>query len=225
LPRHEPEVAAAPRTSSKAGHSAAYEEEVARHFAWIDWITAQTGLGDTPIAEKAGLAPNYLYRKRGKSPLKPAMIRQIVEALNVPGPDAYQSQGARSLAEEAVPFKPDRNAVYTMNYDTLLEQALANNPNVSAWTLNSHALETEGYLPGDILITDEKVAPFVGEPVCARIMDAKSGKAETVFRILERPYLVAASSDPAFRKPLLIDDDHVIVVGTVVGSFRPRRKP
>lgn len=222
MPRHEPEIAAATRTSSKAGHSAAYLEEVARHFAWIDWITAQTGLGDTPIAEKAGLAPNYLYRKRGKSPLKPAMIRQIVEALNVPGPDSYEAQGIAGAAEEASRYKAGE--MITTNYDKVIEQMLDGNPDASAWTLNTHALESAGYLPGDILITDAKAVPYVGEPVCAQVYDLKSGTAETVFRILERPYLVAASADPALRKPLLIDDERVIVMATVVSSLRPRRR-
>lgn len=214
---------AAPRTASKSGQTAAYAEETTRHFAWIDWVTAQTGLSDTSIAEKAGLAPNYLYRKRGKSPIKPAMIRQITEALGVPGPDVYQISGIPAASEEAAPYKAGTE--FHMHYDALVEQMLGDNPDASAWTLNTHALESAGYLPGDIVITDAKAIPYVGEAVCAQVYDVKSGTAETVFRILERPYLVAASADPALRKPLLIDDERVIVMGTVVTSLRPRRRP
>lgn len=214
----------AARTVRQTTKSAAYTEEVARHFAWIDWVQSRTGLGDTSLAEQAGLEKNYLYRKRNVSPLNPAKIRQIVDFTGLPGPDTYLLPGIVGLSEEATRFD-DAAADVDPAIADVVRHLIKDRPNAAAWTLNTRALEGAGYLPGDIVITDAKALPFSGEAVCAQVADAKAGTAETIFRILERPYLVAASSDPALRKPLLIDDDRVIVVATVVQSFRPRRRP
>ncbi|PZP54968.1 MAG: hypothetical protein DI604_36820 [Delftia acidovorans] len=93
---------------------------------------------------------------------------------------------------------------------------------VDAWVMRSRALEAAGYLPGDVLVVDMNAAPQSGDVVCAEILD-RSGKPEMVMRILERPFLVAATFDPSLFKPMLIDGDRVTVRGVVIASFRERR--
>ena len=51
----------------------------------------------------------------------------------------------------------------------------------------------------------------------------RNGRAETVFRIFEDPFLVAATLDRTLFKPWLIDNDRVIVRGVVIASLRERR--
>jgi hypothetical protein len=58
--------------------------------------------------------------------------------------------------------------------------------------------------------------------VCAQVYDM-GGRAKTVFRIFEHPFLVAASIDPSLHRPLLIDNRAIMVRGVVVASMRPRR--
>jgi hypothetical protein len=56
--------------------------------------------------------------------------------------------------------------------------------------------------------------------VCAQVYQWPSGTAQTVFRIFEPPYLVAATDDPTERRPLLIDNNQVTVKGVVTQSLR-----
>ena len=61
-----------------------------------------------------------------------------------------------------------------------------------------------------------------GDVVCAQVYDWSTGRAETVFRIFEPPYLVSASSDPQFLRPLVVDDDKVHIKGVVIQTYRSR---
>ncbi|MGH6907913.1 MAG: hypothetical protein ACREDX_08660, partial [Aestuariivirga sp.] len=93
---------------------------------------------------------------------------------------------------------------------------------IDAWTLNSRALEGAGYRPGDILLVALDETPAAGDVVCAQIYDWVKAKAETVFRIFQPPYLVAATSDPQLMRPHLVDDAAVAIKGVVLQSLRGR---
>ena len=92
---------------------------------------------------------------------------------------------------------------------------------VDAWVMRSRALENSGVLPGDVLVVDLNASPTDGDIVCAQLYN-RAGEVETAFRIYEKPFLVAASSDPAFRRPTLIDGDRAQIKGVVVASLRGR---
>lgn len=95
---------------------------------------------------------------------------------------------------------------------------------VEIWELRSEALEDEGYHPGDILLVDPHESIFAGDPVLATIVDTQDGSRRPVFRIYEKPYLVAANASAQFRAPLPVDDRYVLVKGLILGriSWRPR---
>ncbi len=59
--------------------------------------------------------------------------------------------------------------------------------------------------------------------VCAQVYDWARGKAETVFRLYEPPYLLSSTTDPKLLRPLVVDDDVVMIKGVVVASLRSRR--
>jgi hypothetical protein len=119
---------------------------------------------------------------------------------------------ALSLADEAVP------------YDGALPQALpltSRMPNADLWEIRGRALDLAGLLPGDVVAVDLGRSEFkTGDVVCAQIYDWQKGSATTVFRIYEPPYLVALSTDPQHRKPVLVDGEQVLLKGRVVASFR-----
>lgn len=71
-------------------------------------------------------------------------------------------------------------------------------------------------------MVDLNARPEVGDVVCAQVYD-RAGKGETVFRVFEDPFLVAATLDTKLIRPLLIDNDRVVIRGVVVASFRERR--
>lgn len=212
------------KTKSPApGASDLYSAQHAKHFAWIDWLIARTGLSDAALAEQAGLSKNYLYRKRGDGTvLHPAKIQQLCDHYKVPGPDTYQMPGAAGLSGEADRFDPTSDAIDTLTRQ-MVAMALNDRPGAEAWVLRTRALETAGYQIGDILISDRAAAPLPGDPVIATVYDRRAGATETIFRLFLPPYLLAASTDPANRTPILIDNERTIVAGAITQSFRGRR--
>lgn len=101
-----------------------------------------------------------------------------------------------------------------------IDALIGDRPATDPWTLHTRALEGIGYLPGDILIVSLNMTPNAGQVVCAQEYRWSEGKADTIFRIYEPPYIVAASSEAAFRKPLLVDNDRVVIKGVVIASIR-----
>ena len=97
-----------------------------------------------------------------------------------------------------------------------------NRTNVDPWILKGRALEGAGYRPGDVVMVALGETPLSGDVVCAQIYDWSSGRAETVFRIFQPPYLVAASPDPQFLRPYVVDDDKVHIKGVVIHTVRQR---
>ncbi|WNV10121.1 helix-turn-helix transcriptional regulator [Tardiphaga sp. 709] len=90
---------------------------------------------------------------------------------------------------------------------------------VEVWELRSRALADAGYHPGDILLIDTHEAVNAGEAVLATVVDAQDGTRRPLFRLYQKPYLVAANTAPEFRDPLPVDDRYVIVRGLILGRI------
>lgn len=209
-------TSAKPRTKSKV-----QDELLARQLIWVDWLRAKTGKSLAALARDAGRSPNLLTRKLADGGLlSTSTIELLMESTGLPGPDTYLLPSAAGFSEEAVAYDPaakDNDPVQAR----MIEQALKGRPNAAPWVLKTRALEDAGYLIGDIVITDGAVQPMANDAVVAQRYE--NGTAETIFRILHKPYLVAASNDPGLRnKPLYVDDNVVIVMGTITHSFRAR---
>jgi transcriptional regulator with XRE-family HTH domain len=99
--------------------------------------------------------------------------------------------------------------------------ALADGRNCHPWLIRGRALVLAGYLPGDLVLVDHDINdPKRDAVVCAQVYDWEAASARTVLRLFAPPYLVAASPDPAYRKPELVDGDRVMIKGVVVASIR-----
>lgn len=92
---------------------------------------------------------------------------------------------------------------------------------VEEWQILGPSMMDAGYYPGDIVLVDKAEYARAGEPVLAMSM-AEEGH-RPVFRLYEKPYLVAATSQPGYRTPLLVDDKNVIVVGPILGKLGLRK--
>lgn len=199
--------------------------ERARHMAWLDWVGSRTGKSDTALAKEAGQSENTLtrFRSRDGAVLSGLTIRLICELTGLPGPETYLLPSSAGFSEEATAYKlPAKHEPETL-IARMVALAIRDRSNVSTWILKSRSIEAAGYLPGDVLISDASVAPMAGDIVCAQIYDLRQATAETIFRLYEPPYLISASNESALRKPLLVDNERVIVMGTVTETFRPRR--
>ena len=133
------------------------------------------------------------------------------------GPEPRVTTGLRE--SEAAPYK----FVTVGEHPDFIKGAIASRNAVDPWTLKSRALETAGYLPGDVMIVDLNGGAEPGDVVCAQLYDWSRSKAETVFRIYEPPYLVPATFDPRLRRIIVVDNENAMIRGVVIASIRPRQ--
>lgn len=196
------------------------------HKEWISALEHTLGLKPSKIAAEAGLSDTTLTRlfwEDYAGTLSQMTIAKVKKRFGVAGPGEAPSAGA------AVPgfSEGDRVVFSNDNGDAdiarIVEAMRAGRNAVEPWRLRSRALEGEGILPGDIVMVDLNGQPATGDAVCAQVYDLRRGTAETVFRLFEPPFLVAASQEAALRRPLLVDNERVAIVGVVVGSVRPWR--
>ena len=186
--------------------------------AWLLDVLARTGETPTALARRAGVASSTLTRflSREDSPLlSSTTIALINTAIENTGSSA--TTDAPGLpSHEATPFRDDPGDAIAAAVHALI----AGRPATSAWVQKSDALQLRGILPGDVLIVDRGASAAPGAIACARAFDLKRSGSGTIFRVIEPPYLVATSLNPQWRKPLLIDNERVVLVGTVTHVLR-----
>lgn len=193
-----------------------------RQLSWLQAIQEETGWNQSELARRAGISHATLSKFRNDpnnaALLDTAIVAKIVAVSPIPHyelqvstfPDGFQEGEAEEVTGE--PYSgPMARAIAAMRHGA---QAL------DPWVLRSRVLEYLGYVPGDVLMVDLSLLPSEGDVVCAQVSDRR-GRVDTAFRVFHPPYLVAATGDKRFLKPLLIDD-HVAVMGVVVTSLRPR---
>jgi hypothetical protein len=194
-----------------------------QHLDWLSFVLDNKGWDQAELSRRTGRDPStfskFINDPENKAQLSPATVRLIEK---VSGLKAF---------ETSVPVKPRGLAEHESSpYDaaplTVLNDAInalkGGRPGVDAWVLHSRAVEAAGYIPGDVLVVDQAAKAEPGDVVCEQVYD-RSGTAETVFRIFEDPFLIAASFNVSLLKPLLVDNDRVAIRGVVVASFRERR--
>ncbi|EKF43308.1 hypothetical protein NA8A_04733 [Nitratireductor indicus C115] len=151
--------------------------------------------------------------------LETAIVEKIARVGGIPPYQTQPPQAARGVAQgEASAYRP----VPGDGLGDAVDALSAGSNSAEAWVLHSRALESAGYLPGDVVVVDRNADPRPGDVVCAVVYD-KTGHGETVVRLFEHPFLVSATLDPELLRPVLIDDDRVEIQGVVTASVRPRR--
>lgn len=196
-----------------------------KQLAWIQAILAARNWKPTTLARAAGVdhstISKFLNDRLNVAQLNTTTVEKIAAAGGIPPYETSVPGQPRGLAErEAEPYEAMRAADAILG--SAIEAVRAGRNGLDPWVLRSRALEAAGYMPGDVLMVDLNGLPEDGDAVCAQVYD-KAGKAETVMRIYEKPFLVPATFDRTVRRPLLVDDDNVIIRGVVVATLRPRR--
>lgn len=194
-----------------------------KQLAWFDAILLHRNWNMSQLAEAARVHPSTLSKFRNDpdniQELSTRVVSRIEAASGIPAYRTDAPSAPRGFADrEADPYVtggPDQLV-------SAVNAAKAGRNGLDPWILKSRALETAGYLPGDVLMVDLNAEPRPGDIVCAQIFDSVDN-AQTVFRIFEDPYLVAASLDPMLLKPLHVGRDPVVLRGVVTSSHRPRR--
>lgn len=208
------------------GRTEAKQEVQARQRAWLQEVVKATKLRPSQIASQAGVSDTTLTRLLNnpdyRHTLTQITIDRIKDSFKVPGPEEYASQGRLGMVGfgegERFDIKHEPAAL-----TGVVAALIAKRNAVDPWRLKTSALELVGYLPGDIVLVDLNAEPKPQDAVCAQVYDWTRGGAETVFRIYDPPFLVAAAADRTGYKPLLVDNDRVVVKGVIVESVRPHR--
>ncbi len=200
------------------------------HREWLRQLPLIAGKPLGKIAKEIKIAPSTLYRPLqegddGTSTLHANTIAKVAAHLGVSPPTDVAGPpplARRGFGEDAAPFELAGDPA------SLAIKALIGEQNsIAPWTISSRAIELEGYLPGDIALIDLNATPKPGDVVCAQVYDWQHMRAETVLRVFERAppvdLLLPRSLDPAFRAPLVVDGERVIVKGVIVANLRSHR--
>lgn len=195
---------------------------------WLNDITKTTGLKLSQVATRAGISDSTLSRlvndPNYRGTLSPLTIERIKESLRVQGP----GEEARRSPLASIAFA-EAERVELSNEPPAIAAALgaliAGREHIEVWRLKTEALLAIGLWPGDLALVDPNVNPQPQDAVCVTIQDWARGAAETIWRIFDPPFLVAAaaSRDRTIFKPILVDNERVQIRGVVVESLRPRQ--
>jgi len=193
---------------------------------WLLRLVADHRIKPTPLAKLAGVAATTITRKLydpdDTAILTDLVIARICEALNVQPPNflADDAPAARPRG-----FSDGDAALYDADGETPTARLVsaAIRPGLDPWELKTEALSNAGFRPGDILLMDINATPHPGDVVCAQVYDWNAPQnTRTVFRFFEPPFLVADGPGEEFRRPLLIDNQSVVVKAVMLGSIRAR---
>lgn len=203
---------------------------------FLDRAMAATQLSASGLARKAGIATTTLTRfikDEHASMLSMRSLAKIAHAagtepIGVPAVIAPAAPRAIRMIDEpasseAVPLKL---AERSERLRSAVAALIGGRDGTDPWVLLTRALEACGYRPGDIVLVDLNQRAEKGHVVCAQVYEWQSGRAETIWRIFEPPYLVAAPLDAdladQLRRPLLVDNDRIIIKGVVTEMLRAR---
>lgn len=188
-------------------------------------VLERTGWNQTELAKRAGLDPSTLSRfltaAPGTQALRVSTINRIaqVSGIALQGGSPLAAAPAEGMAEpEALPLTTGHATLAV----AMLEILRAGSGPVDAWQLQSRSLELAGYRAGDVLFVRLGAPPLKGDVVCAQVYDWLSNRTETVFRLFEPPYLIAATADVSLLRPLTLEDEKVVVKGVVLHTLRSR---
>lgn len=190
--------------------------------AYLQRVLATTGWTQTQLAQRAGLDPSTLSRfltaEREGHALRASTLAKIAAASGVSLSSDQPAATAGFAESEAAPLVPAEGGQLSRMIASMAAPGRAIDP----WSLASRALENAGYRPGDVLLVALDETPLPGDIVCAQVYDWHKGGAQTLFRLYQPPYLVAATNDPALMRPFASNDGSVAIKGVVVASVRGR---
>jgi transcriptional regulator with XRE-family HTH domain len=190
-----------------------------------DWLRSnltERGITPTKAAKEIGVAtstltkflndPNYSF-----TPSTPVIAR-LERFFGRAAPRTAPNRGGALPEIEATPVNPESLPAPQRE---ALAALTAGRRGIETWSVLGNYLQGAGVQPGDMLLVDLFENPRAGDIVCAEIHE--QGAKRTVFRVYEKPYLVAATFETKSWMPIVVDDRNVIVRGVVTERMAKRR--
>ncbi len=192
--------------------------------SWLRRVLAQTNLSATAVAKKSGVAQTTITRFLSNDDGPIISNRTVAKIENATGVfvSSTPTTSQAGFGEiEGVPYSSQEDATTPIN--KAIAALIDSRPAANPWVLKTRAIEDAGYGFDDIAIVDLNEKPVPGDAVCAQVYSWSEGRADTIFRLYEPPFLVSASAAKQFRKPHLVDGDRVIVKGVLTECIKRRR--
>lgn len=186
--------------------------------SYLDYVLARDPKHRTlsAIAREGGINHTTLTRFMNAAghdaPLDSLTIQRVAEVTGIRPPPELGLIAPLQLAEEGERY-------HSGDGDLALDHAVqaligGRNSAFASW-LRTDALEGAGFHSGDLVIVDQNTTPRANDAVCATVISRSRSEAETIYRVYVPPFLVAANTDPAMRKPLTVDGEYVVIMGVV----------
>lgn len=202
----------------------------AKQKTWINALLAARGGTLTDLARACRLNSTTLTRwYNDGTETRTLSARTLGRIAEVTGwqPYAIQDYPSPHLPASTgdLVVIPPGSTVWQAELESYAESITARHPSVFPRLVTSRSLELAGFLPGDICLIDQNEKAREGDAVCATVDYSRAGgpiRAESILRLFYPPFLLAATQDDALRRPLQVDERDVVIMGVVVGMFRPR---
>jgi Peptidase S24-like len=191
------------------------QDTIEKHRLWVRWIMRKTGKKITPLATDAGMSSTTLSRMDDAdfNGYSQRTINIVMEAYNVPAPDEW----ALGLAEDdAAPWEGA-----APEFD--LNKASRSSKAADIWKVETDALLNLGYRRGDMILVDLNATPENGDVVVVQLYDVNRGRAKTLLRLYNFPYLSAASVSGKPHEIITLDAGNVAIKGVVSAMLRLRK--
>lgn len=192
--------------------------------AWLRYVIENSGNPSIrQLAIRSKVDPSTLSRFLSDEDvdhdLSRTTVDKITKATGIPFGAHADGRRPTAFEDEASPYRLDRKS-NDPRISEAVRYLIQAQSGLDPWVLKTRALELAGYLPGDVVLVDLNAEPEDGDAVVAQHYDLKT---ETIFRLYQKPYLVAAAVDRVPRPPLLVDDRRVMIRGVIIASFRQRK--
>lgn len=194
---------------------------------WIRAVAEYLHLSLSELAVKAGLSPSTVTRYINDATGKLTITERTLDAIaTFSGVAKHVLPGQRGIPglgdSEAVTYHAGREGQVADWVASAIDAHRAGRNGVEPWIMKSYALDLMGILPGDILMIDRNRRAKAGDIVCAQLTDLATGRAETVIRRYDPPYIVTLSAKIGPTRPEVVDDERVVILGVETGMIRPR---
>jgi transcriptional regulator with XRE-family HTH domain len=191
---------------------------------WIRAVCQHMNMSPSQLATASGVAASTLTRYLNDPSGATGVSQKTLDAIAVfsgVAPHHFPGKRGSAFAEpDAEPYEAGPGET-----DPAHQAVLAWTKGVNgrdAWRMKGWGLDLSGVLPGDVLIIDQNRRAKAGDIVCAQIADWQTGKAETVLRLYEAPYIMTNSAKLGPSRPMQVDDENISIRGVAVAVLRFR---
>lgn len=194
---------------------------------WLRAVASYMNLSPSDLALKSGLAAStvtrYINDKSGTLTITERTLNAIARYSGI---DKNTMPGERRLPgfgeHEATRLDGRSDDPLPDWVQTAIAAHKGSRNGIEPWIMRGWALDLLGILPGDILMIDQNRRPRAGNTVLCQLTDLATGKAETVLRRFDPPFVCTHSAKLGPQRPEQVDDERVVILGVEDGIIRPR---